>query len=75
MYDYSKLCGKIREKFGTQGAFANALGISSTTLSYKLNNKIQWTQEEIDRAVELIGESEGKIPAYFFTKKVREVEL
>lgn len=75
MYDYSKLCGKIREKFGTQEAFSTKLGISSTTLSYKLNNKVQWTQEEIDRAVELIGEPVSKIPAYFFAKKVREVEL
>lgn len=71
MYDYSKLCGKIREKFGTQGAFANALGISSSTLSYKLNNKVQWSQEEMWKAVELLGEAKSKIPAYFFTNPVQ----
>ena len=71
MYDYSKLCGKIREKFVTQEAFANGLGISSTTLSNKLNNKVQWSQEEMWKAVELFGEPVAKIPAYFFTEKVQ----
>ena len=71
MYDYSKLCGKICEKFGTQEAFSTKLGISSTTLSYKLNNKAQWTQGEMCKAVELLGETKTKIPAYFFTKKVQ----
>ena len=54
MFDYSKLRGKIREKFGTQEALAKAMGFSTATLSDKLNNKVQWNQKEIDKAVELL---------------------
>lgn len=32
MFDYSKLRGAIREKFGTQEAFAKAMGFSTATL-------------------------------------------
>jgi len=74
MFDYSKLRGRIREKFNTQEAFAKAMGFSSTTLSDKLNNKVQWTQKEIDRAVELLEISKEEIPIYFFTEKVQEAE-
>lgn len=71
MYDYSKLCGKIREIFGTQEAFAYGMGMSTTTLSNKLNNKVQWTQREMKKAVRLIGEPVSKIPAYFFAELVQ----
>ena len=32
-YDYSKLSGKIREVFGTNGEFAKAMGLSERTVS------------------------------------------
>lgn len=38
MFDYSKLKGKIKEVFGTQSAFAKAMGLSGVSLSSKLNN-------------------------------------
>ena len=38
VYDYSKLEGKIIEKFGTRERFAKALGITTKTISEKLNN-------------------------------------
>jgi len=74
-FDYSKLRGKIREIFKTQSAFAEAMGISSTSLSAKLNNKIEFSQKEIDRAVDLLKIEKEDIPAYFFTPKVQEPEL
>ena len=38
-FDFSKLSGKIVEKYGTQYNFAKAMGISEHSLSNKLNNK------------------------------------
>jgi len=68
MYDYSKLRGKIREVFGTQEAFAKAMGLSTTTISDKLNNKLQWTQKEMDRAIDLLKIDASELPVYFYTK-------
>lgn len=74
MFDYSKVRGKIREVFGTQESFAKSMGISSTTISDKLNNKTEWTQKEIDKAIELLNISKDQIPTYFFTEKVQVLE-
>lgn len=65
-YDYSKLMGKIVEVFGTQCAFAKAMGMAEKTLSHKLNNKAHFTQDEITKGAELLGIEAEKIPTYFF---------
>ena len=36
-FDYSKLRGKIVEKFGTQTEFSKAMNLSERTMSLKLN--------------------------------------
>jgi len=69
-FNYSKLRGRIREVFGTQDRFAEAMGRSNTSISQKLNNKSEWTQKEISRAVEVLGIDDVDIPAYFFAQKV-----
>ena len=69
--DYSRLRGKIREVFKTEGSFAQALGISAVSLSAKLNNQVPFTQVEIDKACELLGISTDLIPSYFFIRKVK----
>lgn len=70
-FDYAKLRGKIKEVYGTQENFATAMLMSAVTLSAKLNNKIPWTQGEINLACELLGVSVEFIPLYFFTEKVK----
>lgn len=45
-YDYRKLRGRIKEKFGTQAEFSKRLGISEVSVSNKLNNVVDWGQEE-----------------------------
>ena len=45
--DYSKLRGRIVEKFGTLNNFATALDITKASLSSKINNKRRWTNKEI----------------------------
>lgn len=72
-YRYSALLGKIVEIFGTQGRFASALGVSERTLSLRLNNKLQWRQDEILRASELLNISAEDIPRYFFTPEVQNI--
>ena len=47
VFDYSKLKGRIVEKFGTQGRFAAANQLTDRSMSLKLNNGIGLSQEEV----------------------------
>lgn len=69
-YDYSKLKGKIKEKYETRDRFAKALGIGLSTLSLKLNNKAEWSQEEMRITLQLLGETPDSIDAYFFAHDI-----
>ena len=66
LYNYSKLIGRIIEKFGTQAAFAEAMKLSERSISLKLNNKVEWKQGEILCASKLLNFSQMEIPDYFF---------
>lgn len=70
-YDYSKLLGRIIEKYGTQTKFAGAMGLSERSLSLKLNGKVGFKQNEIVKACSLLEIAEIDIPEYFFTLKVQ----
>lgn len=70
-YNYSKLSGRITEKYGTQFRFAEAVGLSERSVSLKLNGRAGWKQCEIVRVCELLGISSNEIAAYFFTLKVQ----
>lgn len=70
-FNYSKLRGRIIEKFGTQGCFAKELGVSERTLSLKLNNRIFFSQDEITKISELLNISSDEIQVYFFEKEVQ----
>ena len=70
-FNYDKLKGKIVEKFGTQGNFAKALGVSERTLSLKLNNRIFFSQDEISRMTKLLNIELWEIQDYFFKHKVQ----
>ena len=72
-FSYGKLRGKIKEIFGTQERFADALGMSKATLSQKLNNCSEFTQEEMLNAMCLLNQSPSQIDEYFFTLEVLEV--
>lgn len=65
---YAKLRGKIREFFGTNKAFAEAMGMDCSSLSFKLNNKAPWKREEIERACILLHIPIEEVHLYFFTK-------
>ena len=75
MFNYAKLRGRIKEIFDTETTFAKNLGISQTSLSQKLNNKVEFTQKEIEKAIELLHIPKEEIPMYFFTPLIQELEL
>lgn len=70
-FDYSKLKGRIIEKYGSQEKFAIEMGLSNRTLSLKMNGKVYWKQSEIYRAIKLLDLKENDIVEYFFTQKVQ----
>ena len=63
---YPKLRGAIREKFGTQEAFAKALGVHPSTLVQKLAGKVEWTVSEVQASVKLLEIPKDCISDYFF---------
>ena len=46
-FDFSKLRGRIVEKFGTCAAFAKAVGLPESAVSARLNNKVRIDSEEM----------------------------
>jgi len=69
-YDYSKLSGKIKEVFGTNAAFAKAMGLSERSVSAKLTGKVGWKQAEIEKACKVLSIPKEEIDKYFFTLRV-----
>ena len=53
-WKYDKLRGKIKEVCGTQDAFAEKLGIGRVSLSQRLNNQLEFSQDEIFRSCEIL---------------------
>lgn len=71
-FNYSKLRGRIVEKYGTQSNFADALGKPIQTISTKLNNKVGFTREDILVWSKLLDISESEYGAYFFDRNVEQ---
>lgn len=64
--DYEALRRRILGKFGSLGAFAEALGPTASTLSLKLNGKSDWTRAEIESAQKLLDLTPEEVLEYFF---------
>lgn len=69
-YNYNKLRGKIREIFGTQEKYAEELGISVTSINYKLNNKVPFTQDEITKSIKILNINSMEVQDIFFTLEI-----
>ncbi len=63
---YPKLSGKITEVYGTQKLFAEALGISETSLTAKLKGRSPWKQSEIASGCNLLNIPKEDVMLYFF---------
>ena len=73
-FDYSKLRGRIIERFGSVTAFAKAYGLSLVTMSKKLNGKVAISLEDIVRmsAPEFLNIPPEEYHIYFFAILVHE---
>lgn len=68
-YDYRKLHGRIIEKCGKLGAFANLLGISSQTLKNRMYGNCGWKMEDIEKSLDILDLERSEIGLYFFTPR------
>ena len=50
----NKLKGKIKEVYVTQTAFAEAMGMSETAVSQRLNKSVEWKAPEIAKACDVL---------------------
>lgn len=71
VFNYSKLNGRIVERFGSQAKFAEAMGISEHSISQKVNNKTTWKNTEIHKACGLLEISNADVWEYFFNRQVQ----
>lgn len=70
-FDYSRLRGRIIEKYGTFTAFAAATGQKKSNLSSKLSNKARISSEEMVSwsAPNRLDIAPAELYAYFLTPK------
>ena len=72
IFDYSKLRGRIVEKFGTMSAFADYIGISEVALSRKLNNKVAISRDDMISWSKALDVSVDEYGAFYFVQKSNE---
>ena len=69
-YKTEKLQKRIEEKFGTQKAFADAVGMDKSTLSRYLSQGKDWKGSLLIKAVDVLDIPADEIGAYFFEPAV-----
>lgn len=74
MFDYSKLKGRIVEKFGTRTEFADRINRTKGYVSMVLNKRQYLKQPEIQEWSNALDIPQEEISAYFFTREVHETE-
>ena len=73
-FDYSKLRGRIKEKYGTYDNLLPMINMSGATLSRKLNGKSYFDSQEILNLSEALDIPSQERDVYFFKVKVRKSE-
>lgn len=74
IYKTDKLQARIIEKYGTQAAFAEALGMDKTTLSRLISEGREWKGSKMMKAIELLNIPNNEIDSYFFVPAVEELQ-
>ena len=69
-YKTEKLKARIVEKFGTQKAFCEAVGMYESTLSRYLSSGKDWKGSKLIKACELLEIPASEVDAYFFEPAV-----
>lgn len=70
---YRKLRGRIIEKYGTYGKFAEALGKTKQAVSRKLTGGVEFTREDIIKWCELLDIEIADIGLFFYAQELNEV--
>ena len=65
-YKYNKLRGRIIEKYGTQENFAEAIGLSTNSISKKMTGKTGFSQKDIESWSEKLEIAQAEYGKYFF---------
>lgn len=73
-FDYTELRKKIREYGYTQETLSKALEMGRVSLNQRLNNILEFSNNEIIRCCELLEIDTSEIPNYFFVEKVQKIE-
>ena len=68
-FDYSKLRGRIVEKFGSVTKFAAAAGVKVNSLNVTLRTGTPLKGHSLYKFAEMLEITQAEIPAYFFTPK------
>ena len=63
---FGKLRERIRQMFGTQKAFADAMGWNVCTLNLKLNGKVDWSRSDIFKVCDILCIPMCEVADYFF---------
>ena len=71
-FDYSKLRGRIVEKFGSMTNFAKSLGVTQEAISQKLCSEKGLSHGVIIRWSTLLDIPTEEIGIYFFSPKVQK---
>lgn len=66
-YERNKLRGRIVEKYRSQAAFANEIGVTKYALSRKMTGKTAISQEDMIQWCHLLDIDRKDIGEYFFT--------
>ena len=66
---YAKLRGRIVEKFGTQDAFREQIGISKTAMSNKMTGKTGFSRDDIIKWCKLLSIDMQNVSDYFFAEE------
>ena len=72
VFDFSELKGRIVARFGTFAKYAEAVDLSRSQVSDRLNNKVSFKHEDIlaSCASDVLDIPAEEIGKYFFTPKV-----
>ena len=65
-FKYSKLRGRIVEKYGTQGRFAKAVGQSEISISRKMTGQTEFSKEDMKKWCNLLDIEYSEVGEYFF---------
>lgn len=68
--NYNRLRGRIRELGVTQKELADATNMTESHFSQKMNNKYEFTSDEIRIMVNVLAIPQTEIGSYFFTPEV-----